>query len=280
MVAFHDDLSDLFDRFGAAIDADKFVCCGDFNCGGVDSTSISLDLQTLFDAHGLEQFVQSPTRHVADCSSLLDLVVCRSESNRISQVAVQPSHGVSDHELVTWSLSTSLKLKPQLVSFKFRQLKNVDWVRFQEDDYAEQLDSVITSHLDRVCPLQVRRRFMSTRRDNRWLSDAAVDAKRSRRRLERQWRSTGRAEHYIEYRKSCRSTNKIITESRGKFYNERIVAAAEDPRRRWAAFRDILHLNESRQVRLNDENTRLSEGFAQFFVEKIRTIKAAIYIND
>ena len=35
-------------------DADKFVCCGDFKCAGVDSASISLDLQTSFDAHGLK----------------------------------------------------------------------------------------------------------------------------------------------------------------------------------------------------------------------------------
>jgi hypothetical protein len=52
----------------------------------------------------------------------------------------------------------------------------------------------------------------------------------------------------------------------GNFYNEQNVAAADDPRRRWAAFRDILHLTEAWQVQSNDENTRLSKGYAQFFV--------------
>ena len=48
------------------------------------------------------------------------------------------------------------------------------------------------------------------------------------------------------------------------------------PRRRWAAIRNVLHLTESRQVRSSDDNARLSTGFSQFYVEKIRSIKAAL----
>ena len=120
---FYDEISGLFDKFDDVIDGDQFVCCGDFNCGGGDDpTSVSSDLQAVFDSHGLQQFVQSPTRRTLRCSSLLDLVVCRSNSRRISQVAVQPSHAVSDHDLVTWFLSTKLILKPQLVTYRFRSL--------------------------------------------------------------------------------------------------------------------------------------------------------------
>ena len=144
------------------------------------------------------------------------------------------------------------------------------------DDFAEQLDAVVVEMLDRHCPLHERKRFMSARRENRWLSAAAVDFKRQRRRLERQWKATGRDDHYVAYRKSCRVTNKIIVESRGAFYNDRIEAASADPRRRWAAIRNVLHLTESRQVRSSDDSARLSTGFAQFFVEKIRSIKAAL----
>ena len=127
---FCDDLSDLFDRLGEEIDSDRLVCCGDFNCGGDDSTSVCSELQTVFEAHGLQQLVQSPTRNTLDCSSLLDLVVCRANSRRISHVAVQSSNDVSDHDLVTWSLSTRLKPKPLLTTYRFRSLKKVDWTRF------------------------------------------------------------------------------------------------------------------------------------------------------
>ena len=217
-----------------------------------------------------------------DVSNLLDLVVGRVGSNCISDVAVQPSH-VSDHDIVTWSLSTRVKPARQIFSYKFRSLKNVDWLGFQADiaqselhtdpantvdEFADQLDTVITEILDRHCPLQERKRFVSTRRDNRWLSADAVDAKRQRRRLERLWKSTAKADNYIAYRKSCRVANKAIVASRGRFYNERIEAAAADPRRRWTAIRNVLHLTENRQVRSTDDSRQLCNGFAQFFVEK------------
>ena len=48
------------------------------------------------------------------------------------------------------------------------------------DGFAEQLDAGGVNALDKHCPLQLRKRFMSARRDNRWLSTAAVDAKRQR----------------------------------------------------------------------------------------------------
>jgi len=173
------------------------------------------------------------------------------------------------HDLVTWILSAPLKPKPQLVAFRFRSLNKVDWARFQDDlrqselftnpadnasDFAEQLDAVIVDILNRHCPIHERKRFMSARRDNRWLSASAVDAKRQRRRLERRWRTTRRSEDYVAYRKMCRTANKVITESRGAHYTARIAEAAGDPRRRWAAIRNTLHQTEPRIVRSSVEN--------------------------
>ena len=289
---FYDDLSDMLDKLGDVIDTDRFVACGDFNCSGDSSTSVSADLQTLFDAHGLRQFVTAPTRSTSDVSNLLDLVVGRVGSNCVTQVTVQPSHNASDHDIVTWTWTLS-RSKParQLIEYEFRSLKKINWASFQADvlhselytdaanttdEFADQLDTVISKILDRHCPLQRRKRFASTRRDNRWLSPEAVDAKRQRRRLERRWRSTRTVADYVAYRKSCRAANKAIVESRGHFYNDRIQTAAADPRRRWTAIRNILHLTETRQIRSDDDCTKLCNGFAQFFVEKIRRIKDTI----
>jgi len=211
---FYDDLSSLFDKFGDVIDRDQFICCGDFNCGGDGPTTTSPDLQSVFEAHGLQQLVKSPTRRTSKKSSLLDLVVCRANSMRVSHVEVRSSHEVSDHDCVTWSLHTRLKTKPILTAYKFRQLKNVDWTIFDQDlqrselfshpaknvdEFADQIDAVTLRLLNHHCPLQERKRFMSTSRDNRWLSQTALDAKRQRRKLERQWKTTGRADHYVAY---------------------------------------------------------------------------------
>jgi hypothetical protein len=102
---FYDELSDMFDKIGDVIAGDRFVACGDFNCGGDQPTSISADLEGVFELHSLHQYVGVPTRHRSSASgSLLDLVVARIGSSRVSQVAVHSSHEVSDHDLVTWSL--------------------------------------------------------------------------------------------------------------------------------------------------------------------------------
>ena len=86
--AFYDDLSSFFDTFGEVIDRDEFICCGDFNCGGDSPTTTAPELHSVFEAHGLQQLVQSPTRRTDDSSSLLDLVVCRAKSTRVSNVGV------------------------------------------------------------------------------------------------------------------------------------------------------------------------------------------------
>ena len=145
------------------IKSDHLVACSDFNCNGDSSTSVLTDLQTVFDARDLPQFVQSPTRRTTDVSNLLDLVIGRNGFSCISNVAVQPPHHASDHDIVMWTLSTRLKPTRQLVKCKFRSLKNVDWTSFQADvssselyassannvdEFADQLDTVITDIMD------------------------------------------------------------------------------------------------------------------------------------
>ena len=96
--------------------------------------------------------------------------------------------------------------------------------------------------------------------------------KRKRRELERRWRSTRDVNGYVAFWKSCRVANKSIATSRSNFYNERIRTATNYPRRRWSEIRNILHLTTNRQIR----STRLSNGLATFFVEKLRRVKVAI----
>ena len=107
--------------------------CGDFNCPGVDSTSVRGDLSSLLDAHGLQQFVNASTRRTSNVESLLDLVIGSSSSKRIQQVAVQSTYDVSDHELVTWSLVSANRPRRQVQSYRFRNFKKIDLERFKDD---------------------------------------------------------------------------------------------------------------------------------------------------
>jgi hypothetical protein len=221
-----------------------------------------------------------------DGDSLLDLVVGNEGSRRVQRVAVQSSHLVSDHDLVTWSITSDIKSPRQVIDYRFRNLRSVDWFRFQcdvrestlftdpastPDAFADQLDSVVSEILNHHCPLQLRRKFAARNRDSRWLSTQAVEAKRTRRGLERKWRSTKCEVDYVAYRKACRSANKAIIDSRTDFYKERINSARADLSRRWTAVKDVLHLTQSADVLPPEKSKKLCDNFAAFFTDKIRT---------
>jgi hypothetical protein len=81
---FYDDFSDLLVKVGDIIDIDRFVAFGDFNCGSIDPTSIRTDLISLLDVHDLQQLVAFATRTTLTTCSLLDLVINRAGSSRVS----------------------------------------------------------------------------------------------------------------------------------------------------------------------------------------------------
>ena len=287
---FYDEISDLLLKVGDIIDADRFVMCGDFNCSGSNST-VDAELIALFEFHGLQQHVTTPTHHTAGTNNILDLVVGPTGSDRIASVRVHPSHDVSDHDLVKWSINKH-PLPPRLTqTYSFRNIKSIDLVRFQEDltmsrlfsapeetasKFAEQIDTVTSEILDAHCPLQTRTKLASSssHQDNRWLSPDAISANRERRRLERLWKSRGREDDRAEYRKACRRANKEIIASRRQHYTGKIQAAGSSPRRRWSAIRELLH--STQPVNVLPGGKRLCETFASFFDQKINSIKAAI----
>ena len=97
------------------------------------------------------------------------------------------------------------------------------------DGFVNQMESNITSILDELAPLKTRHRS-GPRHSKNWLSSAAVEAKKLRRRLERHWKSSNEESDRIAYRASCRSANALITESRIAANLERINEASKDQR--------------------------------------------------
>ena len=196
----------------------------------------------------------------ASRSSLLDVVIANRTTRRLQQLVVQPTHYVSDHDLVTWLFSVKCRQPRQFLTYHFRcRLKHLDVLQFQNDvkqselflkpatttdTFADQLDIVITDILNKHCPLQTRRKIAPLRQVNRWLSDGAVEAKRVRRRLERKWKSKGNRNDYVAYRRACRAANKEITKARSDFYSSRIAKdCRSDEVARWSTlhFSMVIH---------------------------------------
>ena len=155
----------------------------------------------------------------------------------IRDIRVINSTGISDHCLITATVSIQPSSPTQVHTTTSRDLSKFDGAKFDAivrssalftapatdvDGFTDQLIDRVVSALDAVCPLRSRRRRMPTRR-RQPLSPDAVCAKRERRRLERRWLKSGSSEDRTAHRRHCRHTNHIITESRRSQTSSRLV---------------------------------------------------------
>ena len=137
---------------------------------------------------------------------------------------------ISDHRLVTARLVVHNPKPP--VAVKWRRLRDVDLTSFEAslrrselftnpadgtDEFADQLVRVVTDELDKVAPVRSGSR-RPPKTITKWLS-----AKRERRRMERRWQRTRNEEDRLEYRRACKTTNKLITKSRQDYYQNRLL---------------------------------------------------------
>ena len=260
------------------------MICGDFNCPGLDGTHIDDRLESVLDCFDLEQHVNTETRS----HNLLDLLITVSSADKISDIEVHDAGCISDHRLVMCKM-TDQKITHQVKQYQYRDIKSINLTKFKTkvkqselftnpastpDEYLHQLKTVVTGALDDVAPLRTKKK-PSGQKNNRWLSDEARDSKRQRRRLERRWKAKGDEATRVEYRRVCRTTNRLITDCRRKFFQDKI-AETDDCRSRWRVVKDLLHSNRSNVVRPPGEVLQFCKSVARFFQDKVTRIKTSI----
>ena len=108
------------------------------------------------------------------------------------------------------------------------------------DGYADQMETEITSVLDKLAPLKTGRRS-GPRRARNWLSPEAIEAKKQRRKLERRWKASNAEPDRLSYRAAWSSTNKLINKSRAASNVECINEASKNPKRLWSTIKSLLH---------------------------------------
>ena len=94
--------------------------------------------------------------------------------------------------------------------------------------------------------------------------------------MERRWKSTGKEEDRVAYRKARRDANTLIDASRNRHRYERIMEASSDgdSRRVWSAVKELLHGESGPNNGQPDEDAAFSTLLATFFVNKVRNIKS------
>ena len=122
---------------------------------------------------------------------------------------------------------------------------------------------VITSEMDRLCPVKTINR-RAPKKNTKWLSEPAREAKRQRRRLEKKWKKTKLETDRIVYWTACREAGTLINESRRKFISDEINNCSTS-KQRWSKINNILH--PKNKIKLQGDIN--STTFIQFFHNKI-----------
>ena len=290
----------FFEEFGLLLTnlrtevVDRLIICGDFNLPGTSPDTIDNGLAELLHSTSFTQFVKSPTRHDShhDRSSLLDLTITPSSSKLVTMTSVVSSHEISDHDLTLTNLNTKRYKSPQR-TYHYRNIKSIDLELFEQtilssslfsspdstvDGYANQMETELTSILDKVAPLKTGHRI-GPRKAKNWLSPEAVDAKKQRRRLERQWKASNAEPDRLVYRAACSSANKLITTSFATSNLECINEASKNPKRLWTTIKSILHSSPPNEQLSPPISQSLANSLASFFYQKIVFLKDSIALK-
>ena len=96
------------------------------------------------------------------------------------------------------------------------------------------------------------------------------------RRLERHWTKTGKECDRLAYRQSYRSANELINKARQAYFSDRIANLSVDPRKRWAAVKELLHTSDKDKTGTDAENRATCDLINAFFADKLRSITESL----
>ena len=217
-----------------------------------------------------------------------------SSSPHLLQILFQPPRSLALMKFLTMTLHSQTSTQnasnlPQR-TYQYRNIKDIDLKSFQHniltsslltdpnptvDGYANQMETVITSALDRVAPLKTGHRS-GPRKAKSWLSSEAVEAKKRRRRLERRWKASSAEPDRLAYRAACSTANKLITKSRAASNLESINEASSHPKRLWSTIKSLLHTSPPKEQLPPSISQPLANSLASFFLQKIVALKNSI----
>ena len=196
----------------------KLIIAGDFNIHVENlSDHNNAKLTSVLNRYGLSQHVTSPT-HIG--GGILDLIITRdnaSDSIDISDINVLKTVTSSDHFLVTFSCNFPHQLSQERIPKPGRKLKEIDRNLFKEDIISSDLNdplkyidcetavdlynSELSRILDKHAPLT---HFTISPNESKWINKECQEARRKRRKAERDNVRLNTPESRATYNRMCK----------------------------------------------------------------------------
>ena len=132
--------------------------------------------------------------------------------------------------------------------------------------------------IDKHAPL--KERVVTVRPKAPWYNSEIDKAKRLRRKLENNWLKTKSQTDHDNFRQQCAVVNYLILKSKETFYNGKIVDCDDDQNLLFKVIDKILHNNYEPQLPSHNSHDELINKFADYFTEKIQSIREHITGTD
>ena len=276
---FHAEFSKLLEK--VAIEPGKLLIVGDLNVHWDEKNATETrDFETLLSSFNLQQSVEESThRH----GHILDWVISRPQDNLVKSCSVDSM--ISDHHAVVVHLECS-RPHPQKKSKTYRNIRAIDPDTFRNDilksdlithpkicveDKVKQYNEVLTEILNKHAPEKVK---MVAVKDNRpWMNEKIRNAKKKRRKFEKQWRKTKLTVHREAYVAEREAVKKLIETEKAAFYNEKIHECEGDQKKLFSIIDKLLNRGSSSKLPQHDNPEDLVNEFSDFFDNKIKTIR-------
>lgn len=272
----HDIISYLF------VSNKRFVILGDFNIPfQYMNNPHTIELKNLLNDFSMIQYVNNPTHTIGNT---IDLICSRFDKVPIDNLHITPND-FSDHHSISFQLNLCIeKIGKRPVNNVSRRIKKVNIKNFINDISealskvhiqtdanvsVNSLNNVLVSVLDNHAPLQTNK---IKRMSRSWMTNEILDARRQRRKLEKNYRQTKTENDRIKYTTYCRKVEKMIHTQKKIFYNSKISGDNKINMRELYSTISLLLSNPT-----GDEAMKESPNdVANYFIEKIKKINSSL----
>ena len=272
----------------------KIIICGDFNIHVENREDPDTKkFYSVLERYGLIQHVSCPTRING---GTLDLVLTRSntcDKINLENLEALQTPTTSDHYLISFTCKTTPDRTSSRIKKTGRKINEIDMNSFKRDIMSSDLNCpekfsdcetavdmynlTLTKILDEYAPLVS---YFVNPAQSKWINSECQDARRKRRKAERDNERLKTQESKGTYRRSCKETEEVLTKARNNYYKDQLNLSGSK-KDTYRIVNNLMDRNLSQRIVPNKkEGKELCEEMKDFFVQKVDDIYSNIEGSD
>ena len=140
-------------------------------------------------------------------------------------------------------------------------------------DFTSQYNKSLASLLNKHAPKKTR---VMKSVNTPWYTPELRAQKTRKRRLEKRYKRSKSGIDKIAYKEACHSYYKLLKNTRSKYYNAALTKCGTNQRAIYKTLQQVLPLRDRPSYPRASSNLELANRFNRFFINKIKTIIAAL----